>query len=211
MNKLFIDIETLPGDESCLTRLEYLFKRRQEKRKRQKESGKLSEAVEEDFEQFLLSTSFDGSFGRILCIGYALNNDPVQDLVGSEEEMLRKFWEMARNAQLFVGHNIMDFDLRFIYQRSIICNVRPSIDLNFARYRSAPIFDTMREWSKWSRDNFSLEHVSLALGIPTPKKGLDGSQVFEYFKAGKIDEIVAYCKRDVEVTRAVYKRMTFQE
>jgi predicted PolB exonuclease-like 3'-5' exonuclease len=54
-----------------------------------------------------------------------------------------------------------------------------------------------------------LEHLSLALGIPTPKEGVDGSQVFEFYRAGRIEEIVAYCKRDVETTRAVYKRMRF--
>ena len=68
----------------------------------------------------------------------------------------------------------------------------------------------MHEWSNWSRPNLGLEHVALSMGIPTPKEGIDGSQVNEFFKAGKIKEICDYCVRDVETTRAVYKKMTFE-
>ena len=89
--------------------------------------------------------------------------------------------------------------------------VKPTIpNLSFARYRSSPIYDTMKEWAKWDTMNkVGLEHIALALGIPTPKEGIDGSQVFDFYKAGRIDEICEYCKRDVETTRAIYKRMTF--
>ena len=110
-----------------------------------------------------------------------------------------------------ITHNVMDFDLRFIYQRSIVHNVQPSIELNFARYRNFPIFDTMREWSKWSMGSVGLETLALALDIPSPKDdGIDGSQVWEFFQKGKVKEILEYCKRDVDTTREVYKKMTFQ-
>ena len=54
-----------------------------------------------------------------------------------------------------VGHNIYNFDLPFIYKRSVVRGVRPSIELNFARYRNQPIYDTMCEWEKWN-----LRHVA---------------------------------------------------
>ena len=38
---------------------------------------------------------------------------------------------------------------------------------------------------------------------------LDGAQVFTFHQAGRVDEIVAYCRRDVETTRAVYQRLRF--
>jgi hypothetical protein len=211
---MVLDVETIPADEAQRDALLYLYEKRVEKkRKRQERRGDDVEQANspEDFEQFLLGTSFDGAFGRILCIAYAFDDGPVQALSGDEEDVLRQFWELARDADLFVGHNVMDFDLRFIYQRSVVCKVRPSRNLNFARYRSDPIYDTMREWVKWANATVGLEHVALALGLPTPKEGIDGSQVFEFYKAGKTDEIVEYCKRDVETTRAVYRRMTFKE
>ena len=111
----------------------------------------------------------------------------------------------------FIGHNVMDFDLRFIYQRSIIHRVKPAYELNFARYRNYPIYDTMKEWVKWSNSAVGLEKIALALGIPTPKDGIDGSQVYEFYKQGKANDILEYCKRDVEATRSVFKRMNFEE
>lgn len=210
-NTLFLDIETIPADESHRDVLKYLYARKSEKKKKKNgtEGSNAPFSDAEDFEQFLLGTSFDGSFGRILCIGYAMNDDRTAVFAGDEPKILAEFWNLARMANLFVGHNVMDFDLRFIYQRSIVCGVRPSVELNFARYRSFPIYDTMKEWVKWSNTNIGLEHIALSLGLPTPKDGIDGSQVFDFYKAGKITEIAEYCKRDVETTRAVYRRMKF--
>jgi predicted PolB exonuclease-like 3'-5' exonuclease len=106
----------------------------------------------------------------------------------------------------------MEFDFRFIYKRSIILGVQPSRDLNFARYRSNPIFDTMKEWEKWGAQGTSLHKLSIALGLASPKEeGIDGSKVYDYFLAGKGDEICEYCKRDVDATRRVYKRMIFEK
>ena len=173
-----------------------------------------------------MGTSFDGSFGRIICIAYAIDDEPVEVLNSDEDEagMLKKFWEIVKsisipsyNSQypnygvLFIGHNVMDFDLRFIYQRSIVNKIKPAYDLNFARYRSYPIFDTMKEWVQWSMNSVGLEHLALALGIPSPKEGIDGSQVYDFYQKGKIKEIIQYCQRDVEATRAIYRRMTFRE
>ncbi|HRY82253.1 MAG TPA: ribonuclease H-like domain-containing protein [Candidatus Moranbacteria bacterium] len=219
MRKLFLDIETLPAHEENHEILKFLFDKK--KAKKNKKDG-CEDGT--DFEQYLLGTSFDGAYGRILCIAYAIDDKPVEVLNGDgdEAQMLEKFWEIvdsiskpAQNPQWpdygvqFIGHNVMDFDLRFIYQRSIVNKVKPAYELSFARYRSYPIYDTMKEWVKWANNNVGLETLALALGIPTPKDGIDGSQVYDFWKAGKAKEICEYCKRDVECTREVYKRMTF--
>lgn len=214
MNKMFLDIETLPADESKTESLRYLYTKKLEKKAKKKEMIGEVEVEEGDakFEDYFRNTSFDGAYGRVLCIAYAFGDGPTEVICNPDDEAqtLRRFWELARNASLFVGHNIMDFDLRFLYQRSTVLGVRPSVNVSFARYKSAPIFDTMREWVKWSNNNVGLEHLALALGIPTPKDGIDGSQVFEFYQAGKIDDICEYCKRDVDVTRLIYKRMVFE-
>jgi predicted PolB exonuclease-like 3'-5' exonuclease len=67
----------------------------------------------------------------------------------------------------------------------------------------------MQEWSKWGRDYISLDLLSRALGIPSPKESLDGSKVYPYYRAGRLDEIYEYCKRDVDTARQVYRRLTF--
>ncbi len=214
MHKLFLDIETLPAEESKMETLKMLFKK------------KNPEFDQEKFDEFVTKTNFDGAFGRILCIGYAVDAEAPQVFYNenNEKKTLQEFWDLVsalssapRNPQypdyylLFVGHNVMDFDLRFIYQRSIVLGVRPAYDLSFARYRNYPIFDTMKEWVKWSNTGVGLESLALALGIPSPKDGIDGSQVAAFFAAGKVNDILEYCKRDVKTTRDVYKKMTFED
>ncbi|EKE18583.1 MAG: hypothetical protein ACD_9C00291G0014 [uncultured bacterium] len=214
MRKLFLDIETLPAPEESMKTLRMLFDK------------KNPEFEQEKFDEFVQKTNFDGAFGRILCIGYAVDDDAPQNFcnVDNEKETLQQFWHLVdaissapRNPQypdygvLFVGHNVMDFDLKFIYQRSIVLGVKPTMDISFVRYRNYPIFDTMKEWVKWSNTTIGLEHLAIALDIPSPKDGIDGSQVAEFFRNGKTNEILEYCKRDVETTRAVYRKMVFEK
>ena len=49
------------------------------------------------------------------------------------------------------------------------------------------------------------------LGIDTPKDSIDGSQVAEAWEGGRRDEVVEYCKRDVEAVREVWRRMEFRK
>ena len=53
----------------------------------------------------------------------------------------------------------------------------------------------------------SLDMVCYNLGIPTPKDGIDGSQVQEFHDAKRDNEIIEYCTRDVVATAQVYKKM----
>lgn len=216
MNKLFFDIETIPAGEESYPALQSLYDKKKEK----------NPDYTDTFEDFVAKTSFDGAYGRVVCIGYAVNKDAPRVISNpdNEKKILEDFWHIAKQCDQFIGHNIMDFDLRFLLQRSIVLGVKPSWSrfqefgkkpwdmvkyLSFARYNNLPIFDTMQEWSNWGSQKSGLEHIALALGIPTPKDGIDGSQVYEFYKNGKLDEICDYCKRDVLVTRAVYERMTF--
>lgn len=204
MKKMFFDIETIPVHGPKVE----LVKRIWEENK--KKFADRPKKEESNFETFFRNTSFQGEFGRIICIGYAIDDEELHCLVGEEKEILRKFWDIAKDATLFVGHNIMEFDFRFIYKRSVILGVRPSRDLSFARYRSEPIFDTMKEWEKWGSSGVSLHRLSLALDLTSPKEeGIDGSKVYDYYLAGKVDDIAKYCMRDVGATREIYKRMNF--
>jgi predicted PolB exonuclease-like 3'-5' exonuclease len=229
MNTLFLDIETLPADdknEASMEALKAIYDRRVSKKA-------LSEGEEyqTSFEDFVKGTSFDGGFGRILCIALAVNDDDVKvyssatSAEGSgepqwdEKKVLENFWKIAGQCDTFVGHNVLDFDLRFIWQRSIVLGVKPTWQdtdmrapryLSFARYRSSPVFDTMHEWVKWGRGSIGLEHVALSLGVPSPKDGIDGSQVAEFYNKGEVKKICDYCKRDVDTTRAIYKKMIFE-
>jgi predicted PolB exonuclease-like 3'-5' exonuclease len=194
MKICYLDIETVPTDRSL------------------QESGLLQAQMQLDEAELIKKLSLSAMTAKIICLCYAIEpptDSEVQVLEGDESEILKNFWQLAADCDLFVGHNILDFDLRFIYQRSIIHQVKPSRDLPFGRFRNAPIFDTMHEWSKWGREHASLDLLSRTLSLPSPKETLDGSKVYPYYRAGKIADIIDYCRCDVDSVRQVYRRLTF--
>ena len=194
MKIVFLDIETVPTPEALV------------------ETQTKDSQHEADEPTIIKRLSLSALTARILCLGYSIeppHEAPVDILYGDETEILRNFWKLATDVSLFVGHNILDFDLRFIYQRSIINQIKPSREIPLSRFRSSPVFDTMHEWSKWGRDFVKLDALAKSLNIPSPKEDLDGSKVFEYYQAGNLSDIHEYCKRDVETVKRVYRRMTF--
>lgn len=207
--KLFFDIETLPADNKIKkTVVDLLYQRELSKNLKFKKN-------ERNLDYIYRQTAISGDFGQIFCIGYAIGDEEIDVIKGTEQEILKSWWQLTEKADLFIGHNIMDFDLRFIYKRSIVNNIKPSakhLNMSFARYRNFPIFDTMREWEKWNTTSFiKLDTLAKALGLQSSKDGgIDGSKVYDYYLDNKFEEIYDYCARDVKLTREVYKKMTFE-
>jgi predicted PolB exonuclease-like 3'-5' exonuclease len=194
MKILFFDIETIPTEQFL------------------RENGLFEAQMQLDEAEAIKRLSLSAATAKIVCLAYALeppDDAAVEVLQGEESAVLESFWGLASKADLFVGHNILDFDLRFIWQRSIIQQIKPSREIPLDRYRSFPVFDTMHEWSKWGREHVSLDLLARALGIASPKECLDGSKVYPYYRAGKFADICAYCKCDVDTVRQVYRRLTF--
>ena len=212
MIKLFFDIETLPGDESLRQEIATQVTPPGSMTKHETidnwEQDEKPALVEERFRR----TALRGHAGRVLCIGYIKEGqgDPQSSvLTGEEAEILCAFWALVEDVDLFVGYNVLNFDLKFIWQRSVIHGVRPSREISFARFRSEPVYDVMQEWEKWGMNPVSLDTVARALNVPSPKQNLDGSKVYDYYKMGMTQEIYDYCLADVRATKAVYERMNF--
>jgi hypothetical protein len=130
----------------------------------------------------------------------------------SEAQALKEFLALMSDfdpeCDLLVGHNIINFDLPFIFQRCLANNisVKPFIDLSEFNVRG--VYDTMRGWWLGSRNRVALDDVAWALGIESSKTGdVEGSKVFDLYQAGKLAEIREYNLNDVRVTRKVYERM----
>ena len=137
------------------------------------------------------------------------------DAEGNEEpeaQALKEFLALMSDfdpeCDLLVGHNLINFDLPFIFQRCLANNiaVKPFIDLSEFTVRG--VYDTMRGWWLGSRNRVALDDVAWALGIESSKTSeVEGSRVFELYQAGKLAEIREYNLNDVRVTRKVYERM----
>lgn len=173
----------------------------------------------------ILKTAFDGTYGRIIVLGYAVDDAEPVALCGVEGEILAQFFSaVSASAKYvfqsgegerllaFVGHNLLGFDLRFLWQRSVINRVKlPSSLMKACKARpwDGMVADTMQMWHPDRDRRISLEKLCKALGVTTPKTDLDGSKVYEAYKAGEIERIANYCKGDVIAMRECYKRLTF--
>lgn len=175
----------------------------------------------EAIKQAVLKTSFDGTYGRILCIGWAVDNTSPSHSIGEEAAVLGAFMDALlpimpqsrlEQSAVFVGHNISGFDLRFLWQRCVINKVvMPATLLAACRAKAwdKAIADTMLMWNPERERRISLDKLCKALDVPTSKGDMDGSEVYETYLAGDLDKIATYCKADVVATRECYRRMMF--
>ena len=129
-----------------------------------------------------------------------------------EKNLLLAFLDYMKNfdpdTDELVGHNLLGFDLPFIFQRCLVhcLSGRPLVDLG--EYRVRGVFDTMHAWWLGAKRFVSLDDIAWALGIESSKTATaEGSKVFELYQAGKLAEIREYNLNDVRVTRKVYERM----
>jgi hypothetical protein len=167
-------------------------------------------------------------YARILAIGINVLIDQKLEYAGvygrdkgtlkfhlNEKKTLQNFWNLIgrykRSKLLLIGHNILDFDLRCIWQNSIIRGVEPPVPISFARFRSDPVYDIMWHFTGW-KQRISLDEMATLFGLESSKQdGIDGARVYDFFLEGRDREIGEYCLRDVELTREIYYRMRFRE
>lgn len=171
-------------------------------------------------------TAFAGDRGEIVCIGWAVDDEPAQTLTrplsSPEVWLLGEFFAAIQRAiqashgriPRWVGHNVREFDLRFLYQRAVVLGLRPPFALpHDVRPGSDFVFDTMTAWAGWG-GRVSLTRLCAALGLPAKgseigEEDMDGSRVWDFMQAGRLDDIAEYCRADVERVRLLHRRLTF--
>ena len=139
--------------------------------------------------------------------------DGVTLKVQSEEEMLKSFWEGAREYDSFVTYNGRGFDIPYIWARSAHYGIKPSVDLMTNRYlplqRGVKHIDLMDLFSfygaVWKKG--SLHMWCRLLGVKSPKAdGVVGEDVTKLFGEGKFKEIAEYNVRDIIATNELFKK-----
>ena len=115
---------------------------------------------------------------------------------------------VACDCDELVGHNVIGFDLPFIFQRCLVHEIPARPFVNLAEYNVRGVFDTMHRWWLGAKRHVSLDDVAWALGIESSKTAeVEGSKVFDLYQAGQLDRIREYNLNDVRVTRKIYERM----
>jgi hypothetical protein len=129
-----------------------------------------------------------------------------------EKQALQEFVNFMKDFDVdcdeLVGHNIIGFDLPFIFQRCLAHSIKVRPFVNLSDYNVRGVFDTMHRWWLGARRHVSLDDIAWTLGIESSKTAdVEGSKVFDLYQAGKLDLIREYNLNDVRVTRKVYERM----
>lgn len=215
---LTLDIETLPArDQRTIDRIGQRVKVPGALKKQESIEKWIKEEKPAAIDEAVAKSGLNGLYGSVLCIGYKFDDQPTKVILcDSERDTLAQFAEAINSLDshqihplTVVGHNHVNFDLRFMFQRFCINGIKPPFILPFhAKPWDKGVFDTMVQWA--GAGNFvSLDDLCFAFGIESSKGDLDGSKVAQYYAEGKIDEIKAYCAGDVDKTFEVYQRMTF--
>lgn len=223
VKRIYFDAETLPPDDAERPGITAGTVRKLDRRAANPERADDEPCSDDEFRRLALYAEY----GRLLCVGIHIDEDGVPERRGvlgqdkhtgvlhlDERSTLRSFWRLLADFRpqrdLLIGHNVLDFDLPFIYQRSWIHGIAPTIELCFARYRSQPIYDTMREWAKWNlRRSISLNDLAKTLRVGITKTdGMSGDRVYAAYLAGEHTLIADYCMQDVDVVRAIYERIS---
>jgi len=173
-----------------------------------------NEAAKLQAEEKWLKTSFDGAYGEIICIGLAVDDGEVCVLKNEDGEkaLLDKFWSTVilgkeRREPQVIAHNA-NFDLPFIWHRTVIHGVHPSFDFNPYARQGSRRYCTMEAWAGF-KGMIGLDRLCSILGVDGDKGGMSGADVWPEYKAGNLEKIANYCANDVELLRKVYNRLTF--
>jgi hypothetical protein len=222
----FIDIETLATtDPAVIADFESKVKAPATYKKPESIAEWMKENKESAVKEMVSKTSFSGLHGTIACICYAFDDGKVfaVDCRNGEKKMIEDFYShvfditsserhggVAEGKATFVGHNIVGFDLPFLKHRSIILSVKPPRVVReafAAKPWGSEVADTMILWSSDKEKRASMDSLCKALGLDG-KGNFDGSMVADTWPTDP-EKVISYCIEDVERTRQIYNRITF--
>jgi predicted PolB exonuclease-like 3'-5' exonuclease len=147
---------------------------------------------------------------------FTKNHENFTYIAGSEEEILKKFWEIVtvKKYNLFVTFNGRDFDCPFIMVRSIFHRIKPGVNLmrgsdyTFRDYH----IDLLKELTFYShsgrgaRRKFTLDFYCKKFGIDSPKRdGITGEMVGLLVSEKRYQELADYCIGDVKAENELFK------
>ncbi len=159
----------------------------------------------------LSKAALDPDLARIVALGIC---DPATDALSvhlaknerEERELLRDFWRIVAGRVTLVGYNILFFDLRILFRRSLYLNVAaPAIQID--KYRHPTVVDLMQILSfdgtgKWR----SLDFYAHRLGLEHDSS-ISGADIPALVAEGKWGHVESHVRADVATTVKLARRM----
>ena len=213
MENIYLDCETLPTNDAVVKK--YLLDNLSPPGNMKK--AETIQAWLEDpanLKNAVHKTGLSGLFGRLACIGVALDTGDVEIIEGEELSILKRLIEVIRKPMngggyeqnMLIGHNIDSFDAPFINQRMLVLGLGPLFPFKTKPW-DANTADTMTMFGSHNRDYIKLVDLCMALNVDKPLDAIDGSQVADAWARGEKEKVFEHCESDVIATRACYQRM----
>ncbi len=210
MVDLFVDIETVPD----MSREEY-FSTKQEV-----DSGLLTRNSDDRDRYWKFERGGLMPFsGRVILITYQVNNANVHRLMeweDGEEVILRKYYDLLRDLQWgssddrlkIIGHNILGFDLFFLYNRMLEYDIDEPWRLYQWTMNKPQVIDFLQMHLPLNGFNAKgLRHDVLAHAYELPTKETLGSEEIKHYYMGEYDKILGYSEREF-VYPEMYSRIS---
>lgn len=212
---IFFDIETVRGQKELTKGTPmhdaWLYKARYSN-EMSKKTGE--EVTAEDY--FKDKAALYAPFAKIVSIvaGRIVDFDMLSVKVysGEEKNLLQAFnddlTKVVKTTTAFCGFNNIGFDQPFVAKRMIVNSIKPHAILDTAHLKpwEVRVVDLSILWKGNSFYQDSMAAVAMALGIPSPKTEMDGSEVSNAFYDGKIEQINKYCVNDVLTTANIFRK-----
>jgi len=126
--------------------------------------------------------------GLAAAVTYNSSSEEYHSYTENEVEGLVE--ELA-GADLVVGFNVKSFDYEVL---------RPYTDYPLHTIPTADMLQDVYQELGFRLSLDSLAQATLGIG-----KSADGLQAVRWFRQGRLDKVIEYCRRDVEVTRKLYE------
>ncbi len=224
---IFIDIETVRGEKSLVkdsnTYHAWDYKTRYENEGK----SNIVSSLEKSYQD---KAALYAEFGKIICISVGrliLKSDNTYEVVikdyfsHDEKELLADFTSglnkvcHAKPQSFLFGHAIKGFDMPYIFRRCIINGIIPNnlFDMSDIKPWEATAKDTMELWKNGAFYSASMLAISNAMGLPSPKNDISGSEVSDIYWGSEdgLDRVVRYCRRDVLTLINIYLKLMFKE
>lgn len=205
-NLLFLDIETVPENESYDELSE-------DKKKLWELKTQYQRKEEFNPEEFYERAGIWAEFGKIVCISvgyFAFKGENrsfrLKTFCGEEKELLQEFKDLLEThfnkpQHVLCAHNGKEFDFPYISRRMLIHDMELPNKLNLFGKKpwEVPHIDTLELWKFGDYKHYtSLRLLCNVLKIPSPKDDIEGSQVRDvFYKEKDVPRITSYCEKDV--------------
>ena len=167
-------------------------------------------------EEAMASAPLSGLWGEVLCVGIALNEqEPVVLSDVNEKALLEQTMRFLRDAWIdqnkrppqFIGFNISEFDLPFLWKRCLVHGIKPPY----------PLYQQEKPWSSRfvdlrhilgcgdMRAHGTLKDWCYALGI-SMTGDIDGAEVPAMWQRDR-QKVIDHCRADVIRLQEIHRRI----